>query len=78
MWYELSVLTDKILQYLSVLQLIVHYKCYKNVTEQRYRPNGSQIQYLYPLQKSMLCLKILTDSVGRLKKFTIEKAEKHC
>jgi hypothetical protein len=33
-WYELSVLMDKILQYLSLLQLIVQCKCYKNVTEQ--------------------------------------------
>jgi hypothetical protein len=77
-WYELSVLTDKILQYLSLFQLIVHCKCDKNVTEQWYRTNRSQIQYLYTLQKSVLCRKMLTNSLAHLKKLTIEKAEKYC
>jgi hypothetical protein len=76
-WYEKSVLTNKILQYLSLLQLIMHYKCYKNVTEQWYGPKWSQIQCLCPLQKSVPCMKIQAESLGHLK-LTIEKAEKHC
>jgi hypothetical protein len=54
-------------------------KFYKNVTEQSWRPNRSQIQCEYQSQKSKLFVKILADSVGHVQKWlTIEKAEKHC